>query len=168
VLIRTFQNKFFENRILRAELHGIEDLVGNVFNGTKFNKGVWEFYVDRNELAWLTDSLGMTKFEDENKTGDANIHNRGGYPVPFTILNAPDWVQVCPTRAHWRPTRFGRSVSLLTPRWPSGTGRTAIVLRTETGQNPFFMGGDEGCPSAYAWCAARLTVPVNRPCTKTP
>jgi hypothetical protein len=27
----------------------------------------WEFYVDRNELAWLTDSLGITKFENEPK-----------------------------------------------------------------------------------------------------
>jgi hypothetical protein len=78
-----FRQQVFENRILRAELRDIEDLVGN-----NARISVWEFYVDRNELAWLTDSLGLTKFEDENKTVTANIHNRGGYPVPFTFKTA--------------------------------------------------------------------------------
>ena len=54
----------------------------------------WEFYVDRNELYWLTDSLGITKFEDETVTASASIHNRGGYPVPFTIEDIPEWVHV--------------------------------------------------------------------------
>ncbi|MEZ4892922.1 MAG: hypothetical protein R2778_07870 [Saprospiraceae bacterium] len=88
--------KSYENRILRAELHGIEDLVGNVFDGTKINHGIWEFYVDRNELAWLTDSIGMTKFEDNTQTVIAQIDNRGGYPVPFKIKDLPNWVRVVP------------------------------------------------------------------------
>jgi len=146
VLDPNFQNEFFENRILRAELHGIEDLVGNVFNGNKFNNGVWEFYVDRNELAWLTDSLGMTKYEDENKTAVANIHNRGGYPVPFKILNAPEWVHISPDQGtlaanEIRPISFHIDSSLAFGRWSD-----SIVLHTETGQNPFFMGGDEPLP----------------------
>ncbi|MEQ1745667.1 MAG: LamG-like jellyroll fold domain-containing protein [Saprospiraceae bacterium] len=146
VLDPNFDNKFFENRILRAELHGIEDLTGNVFNGTKFNNGVWEFYVDRNELAWLTDSLGMTKYEDENRTTVANIHNRGGYPVPFKILNAPDWVHISPDQGtlaanEIRPINFYIDSSLAFGRWSD-----SITLHTETGQNPFFMGGDEGLP----------------------
>ncbi|MBL7794935.1 MAG: T9SS type A sorting domain-containing protein [Saprospiraceae bacterium] len=146
VLDPTFNNEEFENRILRAELHGIEDLTGNVFNGTKLNNGVWEFYVDRNELAWLTDSIGMTKYEDENRTTVANIHNRGGYPVPFKILNAPDWVHISPDQGtlaanEIRPINFHIDSSLAFGRWSD-----SITLRTETGQNPFFMGGDEGLP----------------------
>jgi hypothetical protein len=146
VLDPNFENKEFENRILRAELHGIEDLTGNVFNGTTLNNGVWEFYVDRNELAWLTDSLGMTKYEDENKTVVANIHNRGGYPVPFKILNAPDWVHISPDQGtlaanEIRPINFHIDSSLAFGRWSD-----SITLHTETGQNPFFLGGDEGLP----------------------
>jgi len=146
VLDPNFQNEFFENSILRAELHGVEDLIGNEFNGTKFNNGVWEFYVDRNELAWLSDSLGMTKYEDENKTAVANIHNRGGYPVPFKILNAPDWVHVYPDQGtlvanEIRPISFYVDSSLAFGRW-----KDSIILHTETGQNPFFMGGDEALP----------------------
>ncbi|MBL7775598.1 MAG: T9SS type A sorting domain-containing protein, partial [Saprospiraceae bacterium] len=146
VLDPNFQNKFFENRILRAELHGIEDMVGNVFNGTKFNNGVWEFYVDRNELAWLTDSMGMTKYEDETKTAVANIHNRGGYPVPFSILNVPGWVHVVPNQGTLAPNEIRPIQFTADPALAFGHWTDSIVLRTETGQNPFFMGGDEGLP----------------------
>ncbi len=146
VLDPNFQNTFFENRILRAELHGIEDLVGNVFNGTKFNNGVWEFYVDRNELAWLTDSLGVTKFENEPKTGIANIHNRGGYPVPFKILNAPEWVHITPNQGTLAPNEIRPVYFVIDSTLAFGNWRDSIVLHTETGQNPFFMGGDEPLP----------------------
>lgn len=141
ILDPKFQNEFYENHILRAELHNIEDKTGNTLLLEK-----WEFYVDRNELAWLTDSLGMTKFETENKTAVANIHNRGGYPVPFSIKNAPDWVRVVPDKGtlapnEIRPIRFEVDSSLAFGLWSD-----SIVLHTETGQNPFFMGGDEGLP----------------------
>jgi hypothetical protein len=141
VLDPNFDNRFFENRILRAELRSIEDLVGN--ESTYFK---WEFFVDRNELAWLTDSLGVTKFENEPKTGVANIHNRGGYPVPFTIQGAPDWVHVVPNTGtlapnEIRPVSFTVDSSLAFGNW-----RDTVVLHTETGLNPFFMGGDEPLP----------------------
>ncbi|MCK6693139.1 MAG: LamG domain-containing protein, partial [Thermoanaerobaculia bacterium] len=135
------QNEFLENVILRAELHDIEDKTGN--NSPYFK---WEFYVDRNELAWLTDSLGLTKYEDETKTVSANIHNRGGYPVPFKILNVPDWVHVVPNQGtlapnEIRPVSFTADSTLAFGHWAD-----SVVLHTETGQNPFFMGGDEGLP----------------------
>lgn len=141
ILDPKFQNEFFENRILRAEIHNIRDKTGNRLVSEK-----WEFYVDRNELAWLTDSLGMTKFETENKTAIANIHNRGGYPVPFTIKNVPNWVRVVPNKGtlapnEIRPIRFEVDSSLAFGLWSD-----SVVLHTETGQNPFFMGGDEGLP----------------------
>lgn len=141
ILDPNFQNQFFENRILRVELHDIEDLTGNKRDFLK-----WEFYVDRNELAWLTDSLGMTKFEDQTKTAVANIHNRGGYPVPFSILGVPDWVHVVPNQGtlapnEIRPVSFTADSTLAFGLWTD-----SITLRTETGQNPFFMGGDEGLP----------------------
>ncbi|MCK6694621.1 MAG: hypothetical protein L6Q97_21300, partial [Thermoanaerobaculia bacterium] len=136
-----FQNAFYENHILRAELHNIQDLTGNVLVGTE-----WEFYVDRNELAWLTDSIGVTKYADENKTLGAKIHNRGGYPVPFSIQNVPAWVHVTPNTGTLMPNeirdiQFSVDSSLTLGLWTD-----SITLHTETGQNPFFMGGDEGLP----------------------
>ncbi len=141
ILDPNFQNEFFENKILRAELRNIKDLTGNESTYLK-----WEFYVDRNELAWLTDSLGITKFEDQTKTVTANIHNRGGYPVPFSIQDVPSWVHVVPNQGtlapnEIRPISFTADSTLAMGHW-----RDSIVLHTETGQNPFFMGGDEGLP----------------------
>lgn len=135
------QNEYFENKILRLELHNIPDLIGNRM---LFDK--WEFYVDRNELAWLTDSVGMTKTESESKTMIANIHNRGGYPAPFSILGAPDWVRVVPNAGtlapnEVRPVRFEVDSTLAFGLWSD-----TVILHTETGQNPFFMGGDEALP----------------------
>ncbi len=146
VLDPNFQNQFFENRILRAELKGIEDLVGNVFNGAKLNNGIWEFYVDRNELAWLKDSLGMTKYEDENRTISAGIHNRGGYPVPFTLSNIPDWVHVVPNQGTLAPNEILQVQFTVDSSLTFGLWSDTIILHTETGQNPFFMGGDEPLP----------------------
>ncbi|MEQ1745665.1 MAG: LamG-like jellyroll fold domain-containing protein [Saprospiraceae bacterium] len=141
VFDQTFNNEFFENRIVRAELRGIQDLIGN-----KTGALDWEFFVDRNELGWLTDSLGITKFEDENKTVVANIHNRGGYPVPFKILGVPDWVHVTPNQGtlvpnEIRPVSFTIDSLLAFGHWSD-----TIVLETQIGQNLFFMGGSEPLP----------------------
>ena len=136
-----FQNELYENHIMRAELHNIQDLTGNVLIGTE-----WEFYVDRNELAWLTDSIGMTKFEDENKSITAKIHNRGGYPVPFTIQNIPGWVNVAPSAGTLVANEIRDVVFTVDSTVARGDYTDSIILHTETGQNPFFMGGDEGLP----------------------
>ncbi len=141
VLDPSFDNTFYENRILRAELHDIEDLTGN-----KGSAYTWEFYVDRNELAWLTDSIGMTKYEDNIQSVVARIHNRGGYPTPFKIKDLPDWVRVVPDTGvlaanEIRDIRFEVDSSLAFGHWTD-----SITLHTVTGQNPFFMGGDERLP----------------------
>ena len=141
VLVPKFQNAFFENHILRAEIRGIQDKIGNK---QVFDK--WEFYVDRNELAWLTDSAGTTQFEGEAQTFTASIHNRGGAPMPFQLLDLPTWVRAVPDRGTLAPNEI-RVIQFETQ---SGLGfghwQDSVTLRTVTGQNPFFMGGDEHLP----------------------
>ncbi|MEZ4894090.1 MAG: LamG-like jellyroll fold domain-containing protein [Saprospiraceae bacterium] len=141
ILDPNFQNEYFENRILRAELHDIEDLTGNNLVYEQ-----WEFYVDRNELGWLTDSLGITKFEDETITVSAGIHNRGGYPVPFTIEDIPEWVHVVPNQGTLAPNEIRAIQFTVDTSLAFGLWTDSITLHTVTGQNPFFMGGDEGLP----------------------
>ena len=136
-----FQNQYFENRILRAELHNIEDLTGNMMIEED-----WEFYVDRNELAWLTDSTGLTKYADENKTVTAKIHNRGGYPVPFTIQNVPNWVHVTPDAGTLVANEIRDISFTVDSSIAIGNYTDSIILHTETGENPFFMGGEEPLP----------------------
>jgi len=136
-----FQNEFFENAILRAELNNIQDMTGN-----KLIHEQWEFFVDRNELGWLTDSFGLTKFENEYKTGTASIHNRGGSPVPFTITGAPNWVRVVPNKGTLVPNQILPITFEVDSTLAFGNWSDSITLHTETGQNPFFMGGDEKLP----------------------
>jgi hypothetical protein len=91
IIVPNEDNRFIENKTLRVNLNDIEDKTGN-----KTGLISWEFKVDRNELAWLTDSIGMTKSVQETKTMTANIYNRSGTTVPFKIINSLPWVHVVP------------------------------------------------------------------------
>ncbi|NOT38307.1 MAG: T9SS type A sorting domain-containing protein [Saprospiraceae bacterium] len=133
-----FQNEYFENRILKAELHNIEDLVGNKMDETK-----WEFYVDRNELAWLSDSISLTKYDDETKSITAKIHNRGGYPVPYTLIDIPSWIHAVPSSGTLVANEIEEVTFTVKDDIPIGTYFDSIKLQTVTGANPFFMGGTE-------------------------
>ncbi|HUR29943.1 MAG TPA: LamG domain-containing protein, partial [Saprospiraceae bacterium] len=131
-------NRYFENDVLRAELHNIQDLTGN-----KLIEEDWEFYVDRNELAWLSYSAGISKYEDESKSVTVQIHNRGGYPVAFKIQNIPEWVHVTPTvdtlvANEIMDIKFSAGDTL-----PLGVLTQNIVLRTDPGA---FMSGNEELP----------------------
>ena len=64
---------------MRLELHDVPDKIGNLFSktGSPGENWKWEFYVDRNELAWLTDSVGTTKYDDESKVLSTSISGFG-------------------------------------------------------------------------------------------
>lgn len=137
ILVPNFENRFFENRILRAELHNIEDLTGN-----KNVYQEWEFYVDRNELAWLDDTVQIVKYPDETKNVKVEIHNRGGYPVPFKII-APDHLNVSPNQGTLVANETEEISFTVNDNVSIGNYMDSVVLVTETGINPFFMGGEE-------------------------
>jgi hypothetical protein len=138
ILTPDFINAPLENKILRAELHNIKDLTGN---NNSYEK--WEFYVDRNELAWLSDSIEIVKFVDETKTISAKIHNRGGYPVPYIIDSIPDWLHVFPDRGTLVANEIEEIFFTVKDDMDLGEEIKDIVLITQTGINPFFMGGTE-------------------------
>jgi len=137
ILVPNFDNRFFENRILRAELHNIEDLTGNK---NVYQK--WEFYVDRNELAWLDDTAQIVKYPDESKNIKVEIHNRGGYPVPYKII-APDYLNVSPNQGTLVANETEEISFTVDDNVSIGNYMDSVVLITETGVNPFFMGGEE-------------------------
>jgi hypothetical protein len=137
VLVPEFNNEEFENHVLKAELFNVRDLTGNI---NPYEK--WEFYVDRNELAWLSDTITLTKYVDQTKTITAKIHNRGGYPVPYSIT-APDWIRVTPDRGTLVANEIETISFTVDSLVQLGDYFDDIVLHTEIGANPFFMGGDE-------------------------
>lgn len=138
VLVPDFPNEEFENRILKAELYNVQDLTGNI---NPYEK--WEFYVDRNELAWLEDTVSVVKYDDEVKSVKVNIQNRGGYPVPYSLQNIPTWMKVYPVSGTLVANETEEITIEVSDDVPLGNYFDSIVLRTETGLNPFFMGGDE-------------------------
>ena len=138
ILDPSFNNEYYENKILRAELHNIEDLVGNTSL-----ENIWEFYVDRNELAWLADSIEILKFSDESKTIIAKIHNRGGYPVPFTIYDIPDWLHVYPDKGTLVANEIMDVHFSVDENLDLGEIDDVITLHTEVGTNTYFSGGNE-------------------------
>lgn len=131
-------NSTFENKILRARLDTIPDLTGN-----KMIQANWEFYVDRNELAWLEDTVSVVKYDDEVKSITVNIQNRGGYPVPYSLQNIPSWMKVYPVSGTLVANETEEITIEISDDVPLGNYFDSIILRTETGLNPFFMGGDE-------------------------
>ncbi|HLO54720.1 MAG TPA: LamG-like jellyroll fold domain-containing protein [Saprospiraceae bacterium] len=133
-----FINSELENKILRAELHNIPDLTGNIMLEAE-----WEFYVDRNELAWLDDTVSVVKYDDEVKSITVNIQNRGGYPVPYSLQNIPSWMKVYPVSGTLVANETEEITIEVSDDVPLGNYFDSIILRTETGLNPFFMGGDE-------------------------
>jgi hypothetical protein len=143
-------NKFIENKILRLELKNLEDLVGNNTGNVpaRWLGKLPEFYVNRNELAWLADSVGLTKPVNTTRSITAKVQNRGGYPVPFEILNYPAYVHVVPNTGTLAPNEIKDITLTVDSSLAFGYWKDSITLRTKPGVGPplAYMGGDERIP----------------------
>ena len=89
VLIPNIQNQFIENKLLRAEVRGIKDLVGNIIP----DPITWEFYVDRNPLKWVEGNIDDVKYDGESWVVTRTIQNLGGQTEVFTLEDIPNWLQ---------------------------------------------------------------------------
>jgi hypothetical protein len=149
-IVPEIQNEFVENRILRIELKNLQDLAGNTTGPQpmKWLNRIPEIYVNRNELSWLTDSVGMTKPVDKTRFVVANIHNGAGYPVPFEIRDYPDWIHVVPNAGTLAPNEIRSIVFTADSSLAFGYWRDSVTLRSLPGIAPplAFMGGDERIP----------------------
>lgn len=87
-IVPTDQNEFIENKILRAEVNGIEDLAGNAIP-EPIN---WEFLVDRNPLKWADGDIDDIKYVDESWLVTRTIQNVGGQTVGYTLEDVPAWI----------------------------------------------------------------------------
>ncbi len=133
-------NSFLENQLLRVELGSLQDLTGNKIAEPL----VWEFFVDRNELAWLTDSVGMTKYEDETSRVSAKVHNRSGSAMPFSIEGTPDWVRVYPDTGYLVPNEVLEIIFEVEENTLAfGNWSDTVFMKTHPGQNPNYWGGEE-------------------------
>jgi hypothetical protein len=143
-------SKIFQADIMNPNNVGLYDAAtGTLIDFTKYCIGnKIELGVlcgpQRTRLADRQRRPDQVRGRDQNRT--ANIHNRGGYPVPFKILGVPDWVHVVPNTGTLGAQRNPAHLALGGFHAGLRHWRDTIVLETQTGQNPFFMGGDENIP----------------------
>lgn len=91
VLVPSVANRFLEGKILRAEVHDIEDLVGNTFSTRS-----WTFFVNRSPIDLEGGDMFVTLYEGEGKTELRQLLNVGGSVEAFQIDGVPDWLSVFP------------------------------------------------------------------------
>ena len=147
-IVPLVQNMFLENKILRVELKNLEDMAGNA-TGTdpmRFQSRIPEFYVNRNELSWLEDTLLITKHLSQTRTVVASVHNSSGSPVNFKITGAPDWVHIVPDQGSLAPNEILPISFTIDSSLAFGVWNGTVNLETQPGMNPFFMGGTEPLP----------------------
>ncbi|NOZ08123.1 MAG: T9SS type A sorting domain-containing protein, partial [FCB group bacterium] len=88
------ENTFIENQTLRASVGPVEDLYGN----RSAEPVQWEFFVNRNPLAWVGNAINdvVIWVEDSYET-TRTLMNVGGSNRSYEITNIPDWLTVFPT-----------------------------------------------------------------------
>ncbi len=94
VINPNIENTFIENQTLRASVGPVEDLYGN----RSSDPVQWEFFVNRNPLAWVGNAINNVVIwvEDSFQT-TRTLMNVGGSNRSYEITNIPDWLTVFPT-----------------------------------------------------------------------
>lgn len=110
ILSPVASNYYYENHTLRVDITGIKDLYENAMIDTIS----WEFWVNRNPIAWSGGDVTATKFEDETITVTRQLVNNGSSAMTFNfidlnpnpgraVLQPADWMTVSPTSGTVNP-----------------------------------------------------------------
>ncbi len=103
---------FLENKTVRLKLAQIKDLAGNIMDANPSSAPVdtvynFEFYVNRNPIAWEGGDVTAVKYDDEVATITRKLINNGASPMDFSFmdltpnpgrdtLRVPSWMTVTP------------------------------------------------------------------------
>ncbi|MDX2133750.1 MAG: LamG-like jellyroll fold domain-containing protein [Saprospiraceae bacterium] len=131
IITPTDPNTFLENRILRAEVTDVEDLVGNVAATIE-----WSFVVDRNGIQWLDGDLQVSTIEKNALTVIKRIQNRSGQPMNYSIDSIPDWANVYPDEGILQPGQQAFITFFFPTTLPVGQYADTIFLNTPDGDEP--------------------------------
>lgn len=92
------ENRFIENQTLRMTVHGVEDLFGN-----EMEEEVWEFFVNRNPVAWSGGNVEEVKYIDETLVLTRQLTNSGAVSKPFELQGLPSWMTATPMDGEVEP-----------------------------------------------------------------
>lgn len=103
IITPDIQNKFIEDKVLRMDLLGLEDLYGNV----QTDQITWEFDINRNPLEWIGTDIQLITQEGESPVVVRQIKNKSGFAVNVNLSGEvslpnleetllPSWVSASP------------------------------------------------------------------------
>ncbi|MFH1250479.1 MAG: LamG-like jellyroll fold domain-containing protein [bacterium] len=140
------QNMFIENQIFRAEIHNLQDVYGN----TRDEAVVWEFFVNRNPLAWSGTNIdNVVLYVDEEYSTMRQLVNNGGSNRSWEIiggregaipsgnpLDLPSWLDVNPLEGILTPGASQDISIALTEDLNFGEYNTIIYAAGTMGDEP--------------------------------
>ncbi|QOJ27482.1 MAG: T9SS type A sorting domain-containing protein [Ignavibacteriales bacterium] len=143
VITPNVQNRFIENRVLKAVVKRVRDMNGNILRvpfGTEYRDSVaWEFLVDRNPVRWSGGEVEVVKFADEIADIQRQLLNEGGTAYPYTITNFPNWMSLTPVTGTVQTQgavtvnfRFGNMIA-------PGTYEDTVYASTLNGDEPMIV-----------------------------
>jgi len=149
IITPTLENRFIENHILQASVHGFEDLHGN--RGDSLS---WTFTVDRNPVAWSTRELSHIAFQGSSDPVILQINNTGSTAQDFVFSSTPtqtptalpDWVEISPESGSLNPGGSFDITLDVAPDLNNGEYDVVIYAVTVEGYEPFILHVVSMCP----------------------
>ncbi|MFY0608467.1 MAG: T9SS type A sorting domain-containing protein [Cyclobacteriaceae bacterium] len=86
VIVPEIQNKFIEGQVIRVDVLGMKDELGNEQTETI----TWEFLVRRNPLEWIGGDVQSTVYEGESPRFIRSIKNNGAFAVNVNLSGELD------------------------------------------------------------------------------
>ncbi len=155
-----FDTWYIENRTLRASIAGVRDLYDNPMD----ERADWEFWVNRNPLAWSGGDVTASKYEDETVTITRQIVNNGSSPMSFDFIDLTpnpgraaiqpaDWLTVSPTSGTVNPGTAKTITLTFDTGMTGGQYADTLIARTTLGDEAILVDFSNIC-YAPAWSVA--------------
>lgn len=93
------EDRFLENKVLRAEINKLSDLRGNAISSPIR----WDFLFDKSPVRWSNARVDITANLDETVTFVRSFQNSGGSPISFDLTNLPSWISAFPMNGTLTP-----------------------------------------------------------------
>lgn len=139
-------NQFYENHTLRGMVRDIADLYGNQmgFGVDDPDSVAWEFYVNRNPIAWGGGAITANVFQDETMIITRQLVNTGGAAMNFNFIDLNpipgrepitpvDWLTVSPPGGTINPGSAQTITIEFDTDRPGGAYTTDLIARTSMG-----------------------------------
>lgn len=110
IIVPDIQNKFLEEQVIRIDVLGISDELGN----KQLETITWEFLVRRNPLEWIGGDIQNVSYEGKTPQFVRSIKNNGAFGVNVNMSGAldvqtlnetslPSWVEATPRSFSLQP-----------------------------------------------------------------